>query len=81
MTLSLVYKTVSSLHAEIVETESGLVLRDLGSTNGTFVQAAGEEDAFVRRDSLQIKGAGLIGLGRLPDDVSPQTIRFDCEEG
>jgi EAL domain-containing protein (putative c-di-GMP-specific phosphodiesterase class I) len=35
--LSLAFKTVSTLHAEIVESGSGLVLRDLGSTNGTFV--------------------------------------------
>ncbi len=37
VSLSLNFKTVSSLHAEIVESESGLVLRDLRSTNGTFV--------------------------------------------
>ena len=35
----------------------------------------------MRRDSVQIKGKGMIGLGRLPDDESPQTIRFVCEEG
>lgn len=37
VSLSLNFKTVSSLHAEIVESGTGLVLRDLGSTNGTFV--------------------------------------------
>jgi EAL domain-containing protein (putative c-di-GMP-specific phosphodiesterase class I) len=37
VSLSLIYKTVSGVHAEIVETSQGLVLRDLGSTNGTFV--------------------------------------------
>jgi class 3 adenylate cyclase len=71
---------ISRLHARIEINRNKFVLIDQ-STNGTFVQAAGEEDAFVRRDSLQIKGAGLIGLGRLPDDVSPQTIHFECEEG
>src|SRR5215472_4006416 len=35
--LSLTCKTVSSLHAEISEVGSSLVLRDLGSTNGTYV--------------------------------------------
>ena len=29
------------------------------------------EEAFVRRDSLQIKGEGMIGLGRLPEGESP----------
>ena len=35
--LSLSCKTVSALHAEIVEAGASLVLRDLGSTNGTYV--------------------------------------------
>jgi hypothetical protein len=35
---------------------------------------------FVRRDSVQIKGEGLIGLGRVPERDSPLTIRFYCEE-
>ena len=50
------------------------------STNGTFVQAEGGEELFVRRDSVQIKGEGLIGLGRVPERDSPLTIRFYCEE-
>ena len=50
------------------------------STNGTFVQSADGEESFVRRDSLQLKGEGFIGLGRLPEHDSPQTIRFACEE-
>jgi 2-keto-3-deoxy-L-rhamnonate aldolase RhmA len=45
-----------------------------------FVQSADGEESFVRRDSLQIKGQGMIGLGRLPEQGSPQTIRFNCEE-
>jgi EAL domain-containing protein (putative c-di-GMP-specific phosphodiesterase class I) len=35
--LSLNCKTVSSRHAEIVEADGSLVLRDLGSTNGTYL--------------------------------------------
>ena len=50
------------------------------STNGTFVQSADGEESFVRRDSLQIKGQGMIGLGRLPEQGAPQTIGFTCEE-
>ena len=37
LALSLTCKTVSSLHAEITEAGESLVLRDLGSTNGTYV--------------------------------------------
>ncbi len=50
------------------------------STNGTFVQTAEGEESFVRRDSLQLKGEGMIGLGKLPEQESVQTIRFVCEE-
>ena len=70
---------ISRLHARIEISRNKFVLVDQ-STNGTFVQTADGEEAFVRRDSLQIKGHGMIGLGRLPEQGSPQTIRFSCEE-
>jgi adenylate cyclase len=70
---------ISRLHARIEISRSKFVLIDQ-STNGTFVQNADGEESFVRRDSLQIKGQGTIGLGRLPEQDSPQTIRFVCEE-
>jgi class 3 adenylate cyclase/RNase P/RNase MRP subunit p29 len=70
---------ISRLHARIEISRNKFVLVDQ-STNGTFVQTADGEEAFVRRDSVQIKGQGMIGLGRLPEQGSPQTIRFNCEE-
>jgi len=70
---------ISRLHARIEINRNKFVLIDQ-STNGTFVQTANGEESFVRRDSLQIKGEGTIGLGRLPEQDSPQTIRFVCEE-
>jgi adenylate cyclase len=70
---------ISRLHARIEINRNKFVLIDQ-STNGTFVQTQDGEEAFVRRDSLQIKGEGTIGLGRLPELDSPQTIRFVCEE-
>src|SRR5579862_7015408 len=70
---------ISRLHARIEISRNKFVLVDQ-STNGTFVQTADGEEAFVRRDSLQIKGQGMIGLGRLPEQGSPQTIGFTCEE-
>ena len=70
---------ISRLHARIEISRNKFVLIDQ-STNGTFVQTAAGEESFVRRDSLQITGEGTIGLGRLPDQDSPQTIRFICEE-
>lgn len=71
---------ISRLHARIEISRNKFVLIDQ-STNGTFVQVNGGEESFVRRDSMQIKGEGLIGLGRTPESDSPQTIRYSCEEG
>lgn len=70
---------ISRLHARIEVSRDKFMLIDQ-STNGTFVQTVGGEDAFLRRDSMQIKGEGLIGLGRVPEPGSPLTIRFVCEE-
>ncbi len=70
---------ISRLHARIEINRHKFVLIDQ-STNGTFVQTDDGDEAFVRRDSLQIKGKGLIGLGKLPEADSPQTIRFVCED-
>jgi class 3 adenylate cyclase len=70
---------ISRLHARIEVIRNKFVLVDQ-STNGTFVQSADGEEAFVRRDSLQVKGEGMIGLGKLPEEDSPQTIRFVCED-
>ncbi len=66
---------ISRIHARIEISRNKFVLIDQ-STNGTFVQTKDGEEAFVRRDSLQIKGEGMIGLGRLPEGESPQTIRY-----
>lgn len=70
---------ISRIHARIEISRNKFVLIDQ-STNGTFVQTKDGEESFVRRDSLQIKGEGMIGLGRLPEGESPQTIRYYCEE-
>jgi hypothetical protein len=70
---------ISRLHARIEVSRDKFMLVDQ-STNGTFVRTVGGEDAFVRRDSMQIKGEGLIGLGRVPEADSPLTIRYICEE-
>ena len=70
---------ISRLHARIEINRHKFMLIDQ-STNGTFVQTDDGDEAFVRRDSLQIKGKGLIGLGKVPEADSPQTIRFVCED-
>lgn len=66
---------ISRIHARVEINRYKFVLIDQ-STNGTFVHTTGGEDAFVRRDSMQLKGEGFIGLGKVPEAESPQTIRF-----
>src|SRR6476646_10030111 len=70
---------ISRLHARIDFNRNRFMLTDQ-STNGTFVQMAGQAEAFVRRDTIPISGEGMIGLGKVPDSESPQTLRFVCEE-
>ena len=70
---------ISRIHARIEISRGKFLLIDQ-STNGTFVLSADGEESFVRRDSMQLKGEGMIGLGKAPEGESPQTIRYVCEE-
>jgi adenylate cyclase len=70
---------ISRLHAKIEISRNKILLVDQ-STNGTFVMTQEGEESFVRRDSMQLKGEGSIGLGRAPENNSPLTVRFICEE-
>lgn len=71
---------ISRLHAKIEFSRNKFVLIDQ-STNGTFVTTKEGEEAFVRRDSMQLKGEGMIGFGRVPENGSALSIRYVCEEG
>jgi class 3 adenylate cyclase len=70
---------ISRLHARVELSRNKFILIDQ-STNGTFVIGKDGEEAFVRRDSMQLRGEGLIGLGKAPDSNSSQVIRYACEE-
>jgi len=70
---------ISRLHARVEINRNKFMLIDQ-STNGTFVIGKDGEEAFVRRDSMQIRGEGLIGLGKAPDSNSSQVIRYICED-
>ena len=70
---------ISRLHARVEFNRNKFTLIDQ-STNGTFVIGKDGEESFVRRDSMQIRGEGLIGLGKVPDSNSSQVIRYICEE-
>lgn len=71
---------ISRLHARIEFYRNKFLLVDQ-STNGTFVLSQSGEESFVRRDSLQLKGEGMIGLGKTPESTMPsQMLQFSCED-
>ncbi len=70
---------ISRLHARVEINRNKFVLIDQ-STNGTFIIGDNGEENFLRRDNMQIKGTGRIGLGKAPEPGSPLTIRFLCED-
>lgn len=70
---------ISRLHVRIELNRNKFSLIDQ-STNGSFVTTRDGEESFVRRDSMQLKGEGMIGLGRAPEASNPQTLRFVCED-
>ncbi|HLS80200.1 MAG TPA: adenylate/guanylate cyclase domain-containing protein [Steroidobacter sp.] len=70
---------ISRLHARIELNRSKFLLVDQ-STNGTFVTTRDGDEAFVRRDSMQLKGEGVIGFGRAPDSSSASVVRYSCED-
>lgn len=70
---------ISRLHARIEFARNKFMLVDQ-STNGTFVTTREGEESFVRRDSMLLKGEGLIGFGRVPESGSALTLKYVCEE-
>jgi class 3 adenylate cyclase len=70
---------ISRIHARIELSRGKFRLIDQ-STNGTFVNSLDGEESFLRRDSMELKGVGMLGLGKLPETDSPQTIRYVCED-
>jgi adenylate cyclase len=70
---------ISRVHARIKLNKSNFLIID-ESTNGTFVQTEGGDEIYVRRDSAQLTGKGLIGLGRVAAKGTPLAVEYDCEE-
>ncbi len=69
---------ISRVHAKIEKRRGKFTLVDQ-STNGTFLQTVAGEETFVRRDSIQLEGEGLIGLGRVAKAGTPLAIHYACE--
>jgi len=61
-------KSVSGYHLEIARTSAGWRLRDVGSTNGTFVGGMRVYDLLVRSGSIISIGRSKLRLEALDDD-------------
>jgi predicted component of type VI protein secretion system len=54
---------ISRIHARVEMGRGKFLLIDK-STNGTFLENFQGEEIFVRRDSSELSGEGIIGLGQ-----------------
>ena len=70
---------ISRLHARVEASRDKFTLVD-ESTNGTFVQTNTGEEIFVRRDSTQLTGEGVIGLGRVAQPGTALAVHYVVEE-
>jgi hypothetical protein len=70
---------ISRVHARIGLRKNRFVLVD-ESTNGTFIQRDDGEEVYVRRDSAELTGSGVIGMGRVATRGTPLAIEYAFEE-
>jgi len=70
---------ISRLHARVEASRDKFTLFD-ESTNGTFVRTDSGEEIFVRRDSTQLTGEGVIGLGRAAQPGTALAVHYVVEE-
>ena len=69
---------ISRIHAKIEMRRGKFMLVDQ-STNGTFIREDSGKESFVRRDSTELTGSGIIGLGKVAKADAPLAIFYNCE--
>ena len=72
-------KLISRVHARIEMVKNRFVLVD-ESTNGTFVQRDDGEEFYVRRDSIDLSGSGIISLGRVASKGTTLAVEYSFED-
>jgi len=70
---------ISRIHARVDCAKRRFVLVD-ESTNGTFIRQDGGEEVYVRRDSAELTGSGIISLGQVAARGTPLAIEFSVED-
>jgi pSer/pThr/pTyr-binding forkhead associated (FHA) protein len=82
--VNLEHKSVSKLHCVIVKTDGLLLVRDLGSTNGTRVNGQRiRRAALLPNDKLDIASVKFkvyFGPGDSPVSASEHTQRIDADD-
>jgi pSer/pThr/pTyr-binding forkhead associated (FHA) protein len=82
--LNVDHKSVSKIHCVIVKTDGLLLVRDLGSTNGTRVNGQRvRRAALIPNDQLHVasvKYRVFLGPGEPPISASDNTQRIDADE-
>ena len=70
---------ISRIHARVEKRRGKFMLIDQ-STNGTFLQSDEGAETFIRRDSTELVGEGVIGLGRVAKPGTPLAIHYVLED-
>lgn len=82
--LRLDHKSVSKMHCVLVKTDGVVLLRDLGSTNGTRVNGTRvRRAALLPNDKLSVANFHfkvLFGAALVSQEQSDQTERIDAKE-
>lgn len=71
-------KLISRIHARVEISKRHITLTD-ESTNGTFIQRDDGEEFYVRRDTAELSGSGIISLGRVANKGSDLAIDYVVE--